>query len=155
MKHDDNELITVRTTLGRPTPTSPTPTVILNSFQDLALKAEQAQDTEMNSAWRHRIQNTLTTFEMLLYTLFYTEKDISMKHPHVYIMVNNKNTTLYIGVTSQLPQRVYQHKLKIISGFTSKYNLTKLVYFESFDYMYDAISRESSWRIGGEHGKIT
>jgi len=50
MKHDDNELITVRTTLGRPTPTSPTPTVILNSFQDLALKAEQAQDTEMNSA---------------------------------------------------------------------------------------------------------
>jgi len=72
-----------------------------------------------------------------------------MKHPHVYIMANNKNTTLYIGVTSELPQRVYQHKLKIISGFTSKYNLTKLVYFESFENMYDAISREKqlkNWR---------
>jgi len=72
-----------------------------------------------------------------------------MKHPHIYIMANNKNTTLYIGVTSKLPQRVYQYKLKITSGFTSKYNLTKLVYFQSFENIYDAISREKqleSWR---------
>jgi len=65
-----------------------------------------------------------------------------MKHPHIYILANKKNTTLYIGVTSKLPQRVYQHKLKINSGFTSKYNLTKLVYFESFENLYVAISRE-------------
>jgi len=65
-----------------------------------------------------------------------------MKHPHVYIMANNKNTTLYIGVTSNLPQRVYQHKSKMTAGFTSKYNLIKLVYFESFENMNDAISRE-------------
>ena len=64
-------------------------------------------------------------------------------------MANNNNTTLYIGVTSKLPQRVYQHKSKMTPGFTSKYNLIKLVYFESFENMYDAISREKqlkNWR---------
>jgi len=66
-----------------------------------------------------------------------------MKHSHIYIMANRK-TTLYIGVTNKLPQRVYQNKLKINSVFTSKYNITKLVYFESFENMYDAISRKSS-----------
>jgi len=74
--------------------------------------------------------------------MFYTEKEISMKHPHIYIMANNRDTTLYVGVTSKLSQRLYQHKIKIISGFTSKYNLTKLVYFDSFENMYGAISRE-------------
>ena len=72
-----------------------------------------------------------------------------MKHLHIYIMANNKNTTLYIGVTSNLPQRVYQHKLKMTPGFSAKYNLIKLVYFESFENMYDAISREKqlkNWR---------
>jgi len=81
--------------------------------------------------------------------MFYTEKEIGMKHPHVYIMANNKNTTLYIGVTSNLPQRAYQHKSKMPPGFTSKYNLIKLVYFESFENMYDAISHEKqlkNWR---------
>jgi len=72
-----------------------------------------------------------------------------MKHPHIYIMTNIKNPTLYIGVTSQLPQRVYQHQSKVQSGFTNKYNLCKLVYFESFESMYEAISREKqlkNWR---------
>jgi putative endonuclease len=72
-----------------------------------------------------------------------------MKQPHIYIMTNIKNTTLYIGVTSQLLQRVYQHKSKLTLGFTNKYNLNKLVYFESFETMYDAITREKqlkNWR---------
>jgi putative endonuclease len=72
-----------------------------------------------------------------------------MKQPHIYIMTNIKNTTLYIGVTSQLLQRVYQHKSKLILGFTNKYNLNKLVYFEKFETMYDAITREKqlkNWR---------
>jgi len=72
-----------------------------------------------------------------------------MKQPHIYIMTNIKNTTLYIGVTSQLTQRVYKHQSKAQSGFTSKYNLGKLVYFESFETMYEAISREKqlkNWR---------
>ncbi|MBA6384485.1 GIY-YIG nuclease family protein [Colwellia sp. BRX10-6] len=72
-----------------------------------------------------------------------------MKQPHIYIMTNIKNTTLYIGVTSQLVQRVYQHKSKLTLGFTNKYNLNKLVCFESFETMYDAITREKqlkNWR---------
>ncbi|MBA6353614.1 GIY-YIG nuclease family protein [Colwellia sp. BRX9-1] len=72
-----------------------------------------------------------------------------MKQPHIYIMTNIKNTTLYIGVTSQLVQRVYQHKSKLTLGFTNKYNLNKLVYFVSFETMYDAITREKqlkNWR---------
>jgi putative endonuclease len=72
-----------------------------------------------------------------------------MKQPHIYIMTNIKNTTLYIGVTSQLLQRVYQHKSKLTLSFTNKYNLNKLVYFEKFETMYDAITREKqlkNWR---------
>jgi putative endonuclease len=72
-----------------------------------------------------------------------------MKQPHIYIMTNIKNTTLYIGVTSQLVHRVYQHKSKLTLGFTHKYNLNKLVYFESFETMYYAITREKqlkNWR---------
>jgi putative endonuclease len=80
-----------------------------------------------------------------------------MKQPHIYIMTNIKNTTLYIGVTSQLSQRVYQHKSKLTLGFTNKYNLNKLVYFESFETMYDAITREKqlkNWRRGWKENLI-
>ncbi|MDG1731838.1 MAG: GIY-YIG nuclease family protein [Thalassotalea sp.] len=65
-----------------------------------------------------------------------------MKQPAIYIISNIHNTTLYIGVTSNLPQRIYQHKEKLIGKFSSKYNLTKLVYFELFDDMENAIVRE-------------
>jgi putative endonuclease len=65
-----------------------------------------------------------------------------MKIPAVYIITNLNNTTLYIGVTSNLAQRIYQHKNKTIKGFSSKYNLTKLVYFEQFEDMENAIIRE-------------
>ena len=57
-------------------------------------------------------------------------------------MTNDKNGTLYIGVTNNLVRRVYEHKNKIIAGFTSKYNLTKLVYYEVFDSEIAAIQRE-------------
>ena len=65
-----------------------------------------------------------------------------MKQPCVYIITNDRNTTLYIGVTSNLIQRIYQHKAKLVEGFTAKYNLHKLVHFEQFEDMDDAISRE-------------
>ena len=65
-----------------------------------------------------------------------------MKQPCVYIITNDRNTTLYIGVTSNLIQRIYQHKAKLVKGFSAKYNLHKLVYFEQFEDMDDAISRE-------------
>ncbi|MCU7555934.1 GIY-YIG nuclease family protein [Alteromonas sp. ASW11-19] len=65
-----------------------------------------------------------------------------MKTPSIYILTNHHNTTLYIGVTSDLIQRIYQHKNKLVKGFSAKYNLTKLVYFEQFEDMENAILRE-------------
>lgn len=65
-----------------------------------------------------------------------------MKQSHVYIITNKNNTVLYTGVTSDLVKRMYQHKAKIYKGFASKYNCEKLVYFEAFDSIDEAISRE-------------
>ncbi len=67
-----------------------------------------------------------------------------MRYSYVYMMANKTNTTLYIGVTGNLLRRVYEHKEKIISGFTEKYNLNKLVYFEVFEDIKEAIQREKA-----------
>ena len=64
-----------------------------------------------------------------------------MKQYYVYIMTN-KSRTLYTGVTNDLERRVYEHKQKTIEGFTSKYNITMLVYYESTDDIRQAIARE-------------
>jgi putative endonuclease len=64
-----------------------------------------------------------------------------MKEYYVYIM-SNKSGTLYTGVTNDLEQRVYQHKSQIIEGFTKRYNITQLLYFESSDDVTVAIARE-------------
>ena len=60
----------------------------------------------------------------------------------VYLLTNKHNTVLYTGVTSELEQRVFEHKTKQYRGFTSKYNCNKLVYFEEFDDVEEAIKRE-------------
>ena len=60
---------------------------------------------------------------------------------YVYIMTN-KSRTIYTGVTNDLERRVYEHKNKLILGFTSKYNITKLVWFEAFDDVMQAIEGE-------------
>lgn len=65
-----------------------------------------------------------------------------MKNMYVYIMTNRNNTTFYIGVTNDLQRRVYEHKNKLIQGFTSKYEINKLVYYECFDNEELAILRE-------------
>ena len=64
------------------------------------------------------------------------------KEYYVYIMTNQSNTTLYIGVTNNLQRRVLEHKSGLGSIFTSKYRLKKLVYFEFFSDVNDAIRRE-------------
>ena len=64
-----------------------------------------------------------------------------MNQYYVYIMTNNSKT-LYTGVTNNLNRRVYEHKNKLIQGFTAKYNITKLVYFEIFNDINKAIERE-------------
>ena len=60
----------------------------------------------------------------------------------VYIMTNYSETSLYIGVTSNLPKRVWEHKNKVVKGFTEKYNVDKLVYYETTDSIESAIKRE-------------
>ena len=64
------------------------------------------------------------------------------KQYFVYILTNWNNAILYIGMTSNLPNRIYQHKNKVTPGFTEKYNVNKLVYYEIADDAYTAVSRE-------------
>jgi len=61
---------------------------------------------------------------------------------YVYILTNTNNTVLYTGVTSNLVKRVYEHKNKEIRGFTEKYSLHKLIYYEVFEDMVNAMLRE-------------
>jgi len=71
------------------------------------------------------------------------------KHPAIYILSNTKRGALYIGVTSNLLKRVWQHKNHQVDGFSHRYQLTRLVYFEISDDMHSAISREKQlkwWR---------
>ena len=64
-----------------------------------------------------------------------------MKTNYVYILSNYTNTTLYIGVTSDIYQRMNEHNDKVIESFTSKYNLNKLIYVEEYSSIVDAIAR--------------
>ena len=61
---------------------------------------------------------------------------------YIYILTNINHTVLYTGVTNDLARRVFEHKKKITKGFTSKYNVNKLIYFEVFDFIDLAIRRE-------------
>ena len=78
-----------------------------------------------------------------------------MRHqPAIYLLSNKPNGTLYTGVTSDLPKRIWQHRNGITKGFTTRYNLTRLVYFELFQNMLQAISREKQIKAGSRAAKI-
>jgi len=77
-----------------------------------------------------------------------------MKNPTVYILASKKNGTLYIGVTSDIVKRTWQHKNHVVSGFTEQHQVNRLVYFEQLDDMENAIIREKvlkkwhrAWKI--------
>lgn len=73
----------------------------------------------------------------------------------IYILASKKNGTLYIGVTNSLEKRIEEHKVKIdANGFTSRYNVNLLVYFESFQYIEDAIKREKQLKKWNRQWKI-
>jgi putative endonuclease len=72
----------------------------------------------------------------------------------VYIMTNPRNTVLYTGVTGDLKRRVWEHKTKAVPGFTARYNVVKLVYFEVFDGPEEAILREKKIKGGSRAKKI-
>lgn len=76
------------------------------------------------------------------------------KLPSVYILTNKPLCTLYIGVTSNLPQRIWQHKTKVTKGFTEKYNLNKIVWYEAHEDMMSAIQREKALKAWKRDWKI-
>jgi putative endonuclease len=69
-----------------------------------------------------------------------------MRQYFVYILASKKNGTLYIGVTNNLLKRVYEHKKKLVEGFTQKYDVHNLVYYEIFRNIQDAITREKNMK---------
>lgn len=73
---------------------------------------------------------------------------------YTYITTNKRNKVIYTGVTKDLVSRVYQHKHKLVRGFTSRYNVNKLVYYEEFDNPYQAIQREKQIKGGSRKKKI-
>ncbi|MBI3328714.1 MAG: GIY-YIG nuclease family protein [Nitrospinae bacterium] len=73
---------------------------------------------------------------------------------YIYIMTNRRNTVLYTGVTSNLKIRVYEHKEKLAEGFTKKYNVNKIVYYEVFEDIENAILREKQLKGGPRKRKI-
>ena len=73
---------------------------------------------------------------------------------YVYILTNKINTVLYTGVTSNLAKRVYEHKQKLGCGFTTRYNVNKLVYYEVFDDIENAIEREKRIKGGSRKRKL-
>ena len=77
-----------------------------------------------------------------------------MKTACVYILASKCNGTLYIGVTSNLVQRIYQHKTKLAAGFTQKYNVDKLVYFEVAGDLAAAVAREKQLKKRNRQWKL-
>jgi len=69
-------------------------------------------------------------------------------------MANARNTVIYTGVTNDLKRRVYQHKEKLTVGFTSRYNVSKLVYYEVFQDIENAIAREKQIKGGSREKKV-
>ena len=73
---------------------------------------------------------------------------------YLYILSNKNNGTLYIGVTNDLERRMFEHKNKLIEGFTKNYGLNRLIYFQTFQYINDAIKREKNMKKWKRQWKI-
>ncbi|OBV28820.1 hypothetical protein BKN38_07785 [Helicobacter sp. CLO-3] len=77
-----------------------------------------------------------------------------MKQAYIYILFNKPNGTLYVGVTSNLIKRIYEHKNKVADGFTKKYGVDKLGYYEIFDDIENAILRDKQLKGGSRAKKL-
>ena len=97
-------------------------------------------------------------------TIFYLKKSLAfytlyyylqyMQDYYVYILSNITNSTLYVGMTNDLKRRLYEHKNKLISGFTEKYNVNKLVYYEKTTDVKAAIQREKNLKKWNRDWKL-
>jgi len=79
---------------------------------------------------------------------------IRMKSYYIYILTNKNNTVVYVGVTNDIVRRIWEHKSKLIEGFTKKYNVDKLVYYEKFEDPISAIAREKRLKAGSRKKKL-
>lgn len=77
-----------------------------------------------------------------------------MKQPCVYIVASKRNGTLYNGVTSDLPRRIFEHREGLIAGFSKKYQCKILVWYEMHETMTDAITREKQIKAGSRAKKL-
>ena len=77
-----------------------------------------------------------------------------MKHPAVYIMASRRNGTLYVGVTSDVGRRAFEHRTGAIKGFTRRYGCKKLVWFEPYERIDVAIAREKQIKSGSRKDKL-
>ncbi|HEY45823.1 MAG: excinuclease ABC subunit C [Anaerolineae bacterium SM23_ 63] len=76
------------------------------------------------------------------------------RHYYIYIMTNQHNTVLYIGVTNDIKRRMHQHKTKQADSFTKKYNVDKLVYYETCEDVKATIAREKQLKGGSRKKKV-
>jgi len=76
------------------------------------------------------------------------------KQYYIYLLTNQNNTVIYTGVTSNLIKRIWEHKNKLVKGFTQRYNIDKLVYYEIYDDPENAIAREKQIKAGSRKNKI-
>ena len=80
---------------------------------------------------------------------------LKIKHQYFsYILASKKNGVLYIGVTNDLERRIFEHKNKIVKGFTTRYNVDKLMYFEKYSNINEAIKREKQLKKWNRQWKI-
>jgi putative endonuclease len=77
-----------------------------------------------------------------------------MSDAWIYIVTNRRDGTLYVGVTSNLAQRIWQHKEGLVEGFTKRYNLKRLVYVEHHDDIRNAIQREKNLKLWSRAWKV-
>ena len=100
------------------------------NFKCLAelVSASKHIDPEINSGWQQQFRMTPTI--------------MATKNYYIYILTNQNNTTFYIGVTNNLERRTYEHKNGLIDGFSKKYKLKKVVYFEECTDIKSSIARE-------------
>jgi putative endonuclease len=84
----------------------------------------------------------------------YISRGFMGKQYYIYIITNKNNTVLYTGVTNNLVKRIFEHRNKLADGFSKRYNLEKLVYYEIYDDPYNAICREKQIKGGSRKKKV-
>ncbi len=97
------------------------------------------------------LDNTFVNADNYLSRIF---RQVQMKQSYVYILASKRNGTLYIGLTSDLSKRIWEHKNKFVPGFTKQYNVTMLVYYEIFNDITLAAAREKRLKEWKRQWKI-